>query len=32
VGILKTERPEIGFWEFGEYARILEAAREEGAE
>jgi integrase len=27
IGLLKVERPEIEFWEFEEYARILAAAR-----
>jgi integrase len=30
IGLLKVERPEIEFWEIGEYARILAAARKEG--
>lgn len=30
VGLFKTERPEIEFWDFGEYARVLQAARTEG--
>ena len=32
VGLLKVERPEIVWWEFDQYARILEAARKEGHE
>jgi integrase len=32
VGLLKVERPEIRWWGFAEYARILEAARVEGPE
>jgi integrase len=27
IGLLKVERPEIAFWEFEQYARILAAAR-----
>ncbi|MCU1282159.1 MAG: hypothetical protein JWM53_5705 [bacterium] len=32
IGIMKTERPEIGAWELEEYAAILAAAHEEGAD
>jgi integrase len=32
VGLFKVERPEVTCWELPEYARILEAARSEGAE
>lgn len=32
VGLLKVERPEILWWEFAQYARILEAAKSEGPE
>jgi integrase len=31
IGLLKVERPEIEFWELEEYARILAAAKKEGA-
>lgn len=31
IGLLKVERPEIEFWELAEYARILAAAKKEGA-
>ena len=30
VGLLKVERPEIEWWEFAEYSRIVAAARGEG--
>ncbi len=30
VGIFRTERPEIECWDFDQYARLLEAAEEEG--
>ncbi len=30
IGLFKVERPEIEFWEFDEYARILEATRQMG--
>ncbi len=30
IGLLKCERPEIEFWEFEEYARIVAAAAEDG--
>ena len=32
VGLLKVERPEIKWWEFDQYARILKAALKEGPE
>ncbi len=32
VGLLKVERPEIEYWEFDAYARILESARAESPE
>src|SRR5579863_6539702 len=32
VGLRKLERPEIEYWEFDEYARILDAAKRESAE
>jgi integrase len=30
VSVLKYEPPEVEFWEFADYARLLEAAKEEG--
>jgi len=30
VGLFKIERPEVEFWDFEEYARVLAAARREG--
>ena len=32
VGLFKLERPEIEYWDYRQYARVLEAARREGAE
>ena len=32
VGLLKVERPEIQWWDFDEYQRILEAAKVEGSQ
>jgi integrase len=31
VGLFKIERPEVEFWDFEEYARVLGAARREGS-
>ena len=31
VGLFKVERPEVEFWDFEEYARVLAAARREGS-
>ena len=31
IGLLRYEKPEIEFWEFDEYARIVEVAEETGA-
>jgi integrase len=32
VGLFKLERPEIEWWDYREYARVLDAAKREGAE
>src|SRR5207302_2249660 len=32
VGLFKLERPEIEWWDYREYARVLEAAKREGAD
>src|SRR6185503_10294466 len=32
VGLFKLERPEIEWWDYREYARVLDAAKREGEE